>query len=174
MVDTKISALTAAASAASANEYAINEAGTSKKVTGTQITALVKANMTLTFTDYIPCTMEVPNDTVSYPDVFTLGDAATKLTGIWLPNSGTSALNFKCIVPFGLAGTPAGKILIYMLPRTTVANSTVNLTLSRLYVNDTEDCDAAYTAETAVDVNLTSTADFLTIYEYDLKVCCAC
>ena len=41
MADTKISALTAAASAAAANEYAINEAGTSKKVTGTQIKTLV-------------------------------------------------------------------------------------------------------------------------------------
>ena len=39
MADTKISALTAAGSAAGANEYAINEAGTSKKVTGTQIAA---------------------------------------------------------------------------------------------------------------------------------------
>jgi hypothetical protein len=35
--DTKISALTAAASVAAANEFAINEAGTSKKVTAAQI-----------------------------------------------------------------------------------------------------------------------------------------
>lgn len=35
MADTKISALTAATAAAAANEFAINEAGTSKKVTGT-------------------------------------------------------------------------------------------------------------------------------------------
>jgi hypothetical protein len=41
MADTKISALTAAGSAAAANEFAINEAGTSKKVTGAQIKTLV-------------------------------------------------------------------------------------------------------------------------------------
>lgn len=41
MADTKISALTGAGSAAAANEYAINEAGTSKKVTGTQIKTFV-------------------------------------------------------------------------------------------------------------------------------------
>jgi len=37
MADTKISALTAASAAAAANEFAINEAGTSKKVTMTQL-----------------------------------------------------------------------------------------------------------------------------------------
>ncbi len=37
MADTKISALAAASSVAAANEFAINEAGTSKKVTAAQI-----------------------------------------------------------------------------------------------------------------------------------------
>lgn len=45
MADTKTSALTAASVAALANEFAINEAGTSKKVTGTQIVVLVAANL---------------------------------------------------------------------------------------------------------------------------------
>ena len=120
------------------------------------------------FTDYIPCVMEVPNDTVAYPDVFTLGDASSKITGMWLPNSAASTIDFKVIVPEDLHATPAAKVVIYMLPRTTVAASTVNLTLSRIYVDNTEDVDAALTAETAVDVELTSTADFLTIYSYDV------
>lgn len=42
MADTKISALTAASAAAGANEFPINEAGTTKKVTGTQIAAMVQ------------------------------------------------------------------------------------------------------------------------------------
>ncbi len=37
MADTKISAMSAATAVAAANEFAVNEAGTSKKVTGTQI-----------------------------------------------------------------------------------------------------------------------------------------
>ena len=45
MANVKISDLTAAASAAGANEFEINEAGTSKKVTGTQISAFVKADL---------------------------------------------------------------------------------------------------------------------------------
>jgi hypothetical protein len=45
MANVKISDLTAASAAALANEYEINEAGTSKKVTGTQISALIKADL---------------------------------------------------------------------------------------------------------------------------------
>ena len=45
----KISALTAASSAAAANEYEINEAGTSKKVTGTQIGTLMATLLNATF-----------------------------------------------------------------------------------------------------------------------------
>ena len=45
MANVKISDLTAATAAAGANEYEINEAGTSKKVTGTQISAFVKADL---------------------------------------------------------------------------------------------------------------------------------
>lgn len=44
MANVKISGLTAAGSVAGANEFEINEAGTSKKVTGSQILAYVKAN----------------------------------------------------------------------------------------------------------------------------------
>ena len=46
MANVKISGLTAAGSVAGANEFEINEAGTSKKVTGTQILAYVKSNST--------------------------------------------------------------------------------------------------------------------------------
>tara|TARA_R110000787_G_scaffold141420_2_gene254949 strand:- start:669 stop:1265 length:597 start_codon:yes stop_codon:yes gene_type:complete len=45
MANVKISELTGASAAAAANEYEINESGTSKKVTGTQISAFVKADL---------------------------------------------------------------------------------------------------------------------------------
>jgi hypothetical protein len=44
MANVKISGLTAAGSVVGANEFEINEAGTSKKATGAQILAYVKAN----------------------------------------------------------------------------------------------------------------------------------
>jgi len=45
MANIKISDLTAASTAAAANEFEINESGTSKKVTGSQISAFVKADL---------------------------------------------------------------------------------------------------------------------------------
>src|SRR3990167_5382970 len=47
MADTKISALTAVASVVGANEFAVNEAGTSKKASGTQISTFINANLSL-------------------------------------------------------------------------------------------------------------------------------
>jgi hypothetical protein len=45
MANVKISGLTSASAVASANEFEINEAGTSKKVTANQISAFVKADL---------------------------------------------------------------------------------------------------------------------------------
>ena len=45
MANVKISQLTAASAAAAANEFEINESGTSKKVTGTQISTFVRGNI---------------------------------------------------------------------------------------------------------------------------------
>lgn len=47
MADSKISALTAVASVAGTNEFGVNEAGTSKKASGTQISTFINANITL-------------------------------------------------------------------------------------------------------------------------------
>ena len=47
MADSKISALTAVASVAGTNEFAVNEAGTSKKASGTQLSTFINANITL-------------------------------------------------------------------------------------------------------------------------------
>jgi hypothetical protein len=128
---------------------------------------ILRENLTKKYTTF-PIVMECPNDAVCYPDVMSFADGSTKISGFWLPNSGTSALCFKCVMPRNLHTTPALKVAIYMIPRTTVANSTVNLKVSRLYVDTTEDLDNTLTAETAIDVELTSTAKFLTIYEYDV------
>jgi hypothetical protein len=135
---------------------------------GTDLEWATISGGTSNYTMIVPIVMEVPNDTVAYPDIFALGDAGSKISGFFLPNSAASEICFKCVVPNDLHGTPAAKVVIYMLPRTTVSNSTVNLQIKRLYVDTTEDVDAAFTSESAVDVDITSTADFLTRYEYDV------
>ena len=43
MADTKISALTGVASVADANEFAVNEAGTSKKASASQLSTYIKS-----------------------------------------------------------------------------------------------------------------------------------
>ena len=122
------------------------------------------------YTSITPIVMEVPNDTVAYPDIYSFATSATKHSAFVLPNSGTSVINWKVICPNDLHGTPAAKVVIYMFPKATVANSTVNLTLSRTYVSDGGDMDVALTAESAVDINLTtSTIEYLTRYEYDVS-----
>jgi hypothetical protein len=54
MADTKISALTAADAAADANQFAINEAGTSKRVTLAQMETQMMASPTMTGTVTLP------------------------------------------------------------------------------------------------------------------------
>jgi hypothetical protein len=56
VADTKISALTAATAVAGANEFAINEAGTSKKVTAAQLQDFLFANIG----EYAPGTFTAP------------------------------------------------------------------------------------------------------------------
>lgn len=47
MANIKISELTAATSVATTDEFEINNSGTSKKATGTQIATMVSANLTI-------------------------------------------------------------------------------------------------------------------------------
>jgi len=47
MADTKISALSAVASVDGADEFAVNNAGTSEKASGTQLSTFINANITL-------------------------------------------------------------------------------------------------------------------------------
>ena len=70
MADTKVSALTAAASAALTNEFPINEAGTSKKVTLTQVKTL------LGLANGLPLVVRLGSD---YTNATTTG---TEITGL--------------------------------------------------------------------------------------------
>jgi len=97
MADSKISALAAAASAADANELAINEAGTSKKLTVAQIKTLISAA------------------TLGLPLALTGATAATRYVGATAsgaPASGTFAVGDFVITQDGsiyvctVAGTP--------------------------------------------------------------------
>jgi hypothetical protein len=97
MADTKISALTAAASALAADEFPVNEAGTTKKVTLTQLKTLLQ--------------------TLGMPRVFGLAAShtiasatATEVTGLGpcTLEAGTYEYRFQLIVQTSLATTGIG------------------------------------------------------------------
>jgi len=87
MADTKISALVAASSAAGANELAINEAGTSKKVTLTQVETYLR-------TRGMPTVLRLGSD---YTNSTTTG---TEITGLsfTLPAAGTYHVRWTLFV----------------------------------------------------------------------------
>lgn len=90
MADTKISALTAAASAADANEFPINEAGTSKKVTLAQMETQISASPTLTGTPAAPTAAVDTNTTQIATTAFVLAQSATQAQ----QEAGTVTVNF--------------------------------------------------------------------------------
>ena len=92
MADTKISALPAASAAAAANEFAINEAGTSKKLTLSQIADLVGVRTKVLASDEIS---DEPTDTTMGKVV---GLDYTLATGTWW-------FEYRCIYQSSATGT---------------------------------------------------------------------
>jgi len=143
MADTKISALTAITSVATGDELAVNDSGASKKVTFENLT---KRNIV------VPCTLEVPQGIVAFPDVHAMtGTTSKKITGIVLPDgAATSTLNFKCVIPEDLHTTPAMLARVRFLSLGTDTAAAVRLTLSTLGLAVNEDMDVGLTAEAEV------------------------
>ncbi len=143
MADTKFSALTAITSVATGDEFAVNDSGASKKVTFENVT---KRNIV------VPCTLEVPEGTVAYPDVHAMTTTTSKkITGIVLPDgAATSTLNFKCVIPEDLHTTPAMSARIRFITLGVDTAHAVRLTLSTVGKAVNEDFDLGFTVETEV------------------------
>jgi hypothetical protein len=118
MSDTKISALTAAASMAAANEFPINEAGTSKKVTGQQIA------------DYIADTIRntsTADQTISAATAYVTGSNLSMPTNKL--RIGT-VLRWRLVVTKTAAGTTAGCAIIVKLGTLGTTSDTSVLTFT--------------------------------------------
>ena len=85
MADTKISALSAVSSVAGTNEFAVNEAGTSKKASATQIAAFIAGKQTI----YVPASAMV-SATTNGPSSAQLESATNKLNYSTLDFDGTT------------------------------------------------------------------------------------
>jgi len=124
----------------------------------------------ITFTDVVPCVLEVPEGTVAFPDVHALATQTSKITGIVLPDgAAVSELNFKCKVPKDLASTPAMKIRVRIMTQGAVAGpNDIRLTVSTVGIADTEDLDVAFTVETETTVVMPTATETLDYYIQDL------
>ena len=121
MADTKISALTAATAAAGANEFAINEAGTSKKLTGTLLKSFMRPTIitgnsgTVDQSDIGATTLQIltsANADIPTTTVVTQLTASTMGVGWWLAeywihwNSDTTTTGIAFIVDHTGTATP--------------------------------------------------------------------
>ena len=99
---------------------------------------------TITFTDVIPCVLEVPEGTVAVPEMHALATQVSKISGFLMPTATDSTINFKFVCPEDLAATPG--LVIRVMTLTLSANTTdaVNLTLNMRYTGDAENMDQAF------------------------------
>jgi len=75
MANIKISDMTAASSASGTQEYEVNESGTTKKVTGTQLSTFIRGNVTLGDLSVTASAAEL-----NYNDITTLGTSEASKT----------------------------------------------------------------------------------------------
>ena len=126
----------------------------------------------ITFTDVVPCVLEVPEGTVAFPDVHALTDnASAKVTGIVLPDGASSStLNFKCKVPRDLASTPAMKIRVRFMTQTADSDHAVRLVVKTVGIAVNEALDASLTAETEITAECPNATETMNeaIIEVDL------
>ena len=103
MADTKISALTAAAAAAAANEFAINEAGTSKKLTLQQVVDFIVKRAAAT-------TVAAGAYTTNLVLAANSGDitGTTLTTVMTITATGTGRFYFRCQLVFQTTATTTG------------------------------------------------------------------
>jgi len=115
-----------------------------------------------TWTDVIPCVLEVPEGVVAYPDIHPLVTQVSKISGFVLPTATNSTINFKWICPEDLAGTPALKIRVHTVTLSANTTDAINLTLSQKYTGDGENTDTAFVAGngvTATNYNVSDTIE---------------
>jgi len=122
------------------------------------------------FTVRIPLVMEVPEGTVGFPDVHVLATQGSKISGMVLPNGGSSisTINFKCNVPNDLNSTPAASLKFIIIGLGTGTADNVRLTVSSFAAADAEVIDQAFAAETEATVPIANAAETIEIYDQDM------
>ncbi len=123
-----------------------------------------------TYTDMIKATMTVPEGTIAYPDVHTLGTAVAKVSGFVMPNGATlSTINAKVKVPPNINATANAKIVTTIMTLGAVAGpADVRLRVSSNVRGDGQSLDFALANECEVTVTMPTATETLDFYEQDL------
>ena len=118
----------------------------------------------------IPCTLEVSEGAIAFPDIHALATGGTKVSGWVLPDgAATSTINFKCVVPSNVTGT-SQKIRVRCMTQTADSDHAVRLTVSTIGLAINEDMDVAPTAETEVTAEMPNATETMNeaLIEVDL------
>ena len=119
----------------------------------------------------IPLVQVVPEGTVGFPSIHALATATAHVSGMVLPNSAASTINFKTMhpIPNDLASTPAARIEFVIMTRGAVAGpEDVRLTVSSLAVGDGESFDQVFASESETTVTMPTTTETQDVYSQDM------
>jgi len=110
MATVKISGLPVASAVVDANEFEINEAGTSKKVTGSQISAYVQSQLSVDLTTDITGTLPTANGGTGLTSPGTAGNLLTSNGTTWT-SAAPQGVPTGTILDFGGTSAPSGYLL---------------------------------------------------------------
>ncbi len=124
------------------------------------------------FEHQIQCIISKGQGAVAYPDIHLMSTTtAKKISGWVLPDgASTSTINFKCVIPANLAGTPDMKARVRFLTLDADSDHAVRLTLRTLGIAVNEDMDIGMTGETEVTAECPNANDTMNeaLIEIDL------
>jgi len=136
------------------------------RTAGGSTVSLEAAGGASTWTDVIPCVLEVPEGIVAFPDVHPLVTQVSKISGFVLPTATDSTINFKFICPEDLAGTPNLRIQVHTVTLSANTTDAINLTLRQRYTGDTENTDVAFAAGDGVAATNYSVSDTIESHDF--------
>jgi len=126
------------------------------------------------FTDAIDANLEIAQGTVASPTfrAFTANPGATafQVSGLLMPDTANSTINFKVSVPPGLDTNPDPKIRIFLISLATTTDDFVKITVKTRAAADGEAIDASFIDEVATNVTLTDLTNTVTVQDIPLVV----
>jgi len=150
------------------DQFAINNVpggDVDNNVTGQDIKDLIIPTIVV----FIPCTMEIPEGIVAFPDIRALATAVAKVSGMVLPDITASTINWKCKLPDAIDPVPDAKVRITIMTRNATAGA-VNLTVSTRASGAGESIDLALASETPSNETMPATNNTLAIYEQSITI----